>query len=279
MNRIFRKCSNFGLMVRIEKLAPDRALECARELISGNIPVVTIDISNENSVGVLNKIAFNSDLFIAAEGIRSLEDAYIAAGNGAQFFILEEPNKDLADQLKTSGFFFLTKVKDISELKEAISLGVEAVVLEDTDLTTHCTVPYVLDKVTDTTNLNNYKPIFSIINLPPETSDYEIWINRKVLDYLGHRYSTIEISNNATDDEKEFGKLFAALNKLKIVEGNKNIITMETNNLEQSVNYLKWREFYIDPNKSVIQNSKVIRGPLDKKLNGYIIDIKERSNC
>lgn len=276
MNRIFRKCSNFGLMVRLENLNPDSALLCAKELINGNIPVITLDISKENNLEVLNKVAFSSDLFIAAEGVTSLNAAYQAAGNGAQFFILEKPCKELSNELKNSGFFFLTRVKDKSELEEAITIGVEAVVLEDVSLAQKCTIPYVLDKVVDTKKINQYNPIFSIINLPAETCDYELWINRKVLDYLGHHYTTIEVSKDATEDEKEFANLFAALNKTKIINGKNNIITMETNDLEQSVNYLKWREFYIDPNKSEIKNSKVTRGPLDKELNGFIIDIKER---
>lgn len=278
MNRIFKKCSNFGLIVRLDNITPDKALEISRNLISGNVPLVTIDVSKKDNLKVLNKVAFSLDLFIAAEGVNSLESAYNAAGNGAQFFILDKPDAELITTLRQAGFFFLVKVKNEEELLEAQNNQVEAVVIKKTSLIDKCSLPYVLDDISDPSDKSCSKSIFNIISLPKVDIDYELWINGVVSSYLGHTFTELEISSEASEDEKTFAKLFTSLNKMKLIEGKENRITLECNSLTQTINNLKWREYYIDPNKSEINNSKVISGPLDTKLNGFTIILKEKNN-
>lgn len=276
MNRIFRKCSNFGLMVRISNFTENEALTVAKDLIRGNIPVITIDISKElNAIKVLNKIAFNADLFIAAEGIRTITDAYEAAGNGAQFFIINQPDENLAKELKNNGFFFMSKVNNIEEINKCKNLGIEAVVISDFKLIEHCSLPFVLNSIENTGDPITQKAMFSIIDIDKGNNDYEKWINSKLQSYLGHNYAEIIIAKSSSENTQEFANIFASINKSKISLGDKNEIHMTCNNFTQSVNYLKWKEIYIDPNKSILQNGIVKEAPLDKKLNDFTIILKE----
>ncbi len=87
MNKIFRKCRDFGLMVRLDNLLYSDSLQCINDLIKGNIPLCIIDIDMDSSLEILKNIAFNADLFIAVENIKTIEEAYNSIGSGAQFFI------------------------------------------------------------------------------------------------------------------------------------------------------------------------------------------------
>lgn len=275
MNRIFRKCSNFGLIVRLDSLTPDIAFKICQKLILGNVPLVTIDVSKKENIKVLNRVAFDLDLFIAAEGVDSLDSAYNAAGNGAQFFILDRPDLELITALRNSGFFFLVKVDSQEDIQKASEYGIEAIVIKNKELIGKSNLPYVLDSPNTLSDSFTQNSIFSIVNIP-QVDDHEIWINRVVREYLGHEFITIEVSSTANDDERSFAKLFSSLNKVQYIEGNKNSITMECNNLTQTVNNLKWRGYYIDPNDSVIAEKRIIKGPLDTKLNGFTIVLKEK---
>lgn len=263
-------------MTRISTLDKDKALNIAKCLISGNAPVVTIDISKDtNSIKVLKHIAFNADLFIAAEGINSITDAYNAAGSGAQFFILDSPDEELVKTLINSGFFFLCRVNSNDDILKSIELGIEAVVISNTDLIKDCNLPYVLDTNINTSSSYAQNSIFSILNISNEIVDYENWINKMMQNYLGHRYIEVHYKEDSTEEEIGFAKLFSSINKSKFINGSENLIVMECNNMTQTINYLKWKELYINPNDSIVINGKVISGPLDKDLNGFKVIIKE----
>lgn len=263
-------------MTRISTLDKDEALHIAKCLITGNAPVVTIDISKgTDSLKVLNHIAFNADLFIAAEGINTIGDAYDAAGNGAQFFILDSTDEELVNTLRSSGFFFLCRVNNKEDITKCNDLGIEAVVISNTELIKECNLPYVLDTNVNTSSSYVQNSIFSILDIDDNVTDYEGWINRSMQNYLGHRYTEVHYKEDSAKDKIGFAKLFSSINKSKLILGTENLIVMECNNITQTINYLKWKELYINPNDSNVINGKVISGPLDKDLNGFKVIIKE----
>lgn len=278
MNRIFKKCSNFGLMTRISTLDKDKALDIAKDLIKGNAPVVTIDISKgPEAIKVLNNIAFNADLFIAVEGVYDINSAYEAAGNGAQFYIINSPDEDLINTLRNSGFFFMCKVGNRHDIEKCKELGIEAVVISDINLLEMCELPYVLDCDVNTSTSYVQNSIFSILDIDNEILDYEDWINRNMQDYLGHRFTKVLLTEDSTESEESFAKLFSSINKSKLLNGPENSIIMECNNITQTINYLKWKSLYINPNDSNVIDGKVSCGPLDTNLNGFKIIIKEKN--
>lgn len=253
-------------MVRLKNIELSKSLECVKSLINGNIPLCLIDMRQDNSMEILKEIAFKADLFIAVENINSLEEAYTAAGNGAQFFILNDFSEKLAQDLTNSGFYYIPRINTKNEIPAIKKLNIECVIMDN--------------KVYSTTDENlphdSKDIIFKIIDLPQNINDYEKWINSQVKMMLGLNYCEVIISNNIGESEKLFAETFASTQKCKIVNGNNNFLILECNNVKKAADYFKWRNIFIDPEKSILDNGRVIQSPLDTKLNGFTIILKEK---
>ncbi len=267
-------------MVRLNDISIDRSLDCVNSLKKGNIPLIVVDIKKRTDYKeLLKEIAFKADLFIAAENVSSLEEAYSAAGNGAQFFILENSDLSLMKTLKEYGFYFIPRAKTADDIKICEELEMDCVICDDNNLIKGSKLANVFDEQKSSLTTNSKKDyLFTIVDLPDNEIDFEMWINREVKKMLGLNYTTVEVKSDASEDEKFFAEVFASTEKCKTIINLNNIITLECVDLVKAVNYFKWREIYIDPDKSEIANGKISKGPLDKKLCGFTIMLKEKEN-
>lgn len=279
MNKIFRKCRDFGLMVRLKDISYENSLSCVKELIKGNIPLCVIDLNMNRSLEVLKNIAFNADLFIAVENVKTIEDAYSSVAYGAQFFILGDFNLELMRELTNSGFFFIPTVNNKNELDTVIDMGIECIISGNTDLTLDSKkISVVKDHGASIGSFNN-DTLFNIVNIDNSTRDYENWINSIVKEMIGLNYTEVIFSSDTKDPVKlNFGDLFASTNKCKIGSGKEDTLVLECKNIKLAINYLKWREIYIDPDRAVVLDGNVVEGPLDKKMGGFTILLKEKPN-
>lgn len=277
MNKILRKCSDFGLIIRISDISASKALKCVRSLKKSDIPLCIVNSKIEGWQDILKEISTKEDLFIAAENISNIEDAYIAAGNGAQFFILSDSDKVLMTQLNNLGFFFIPRVSNSDEINLCKELNIECIfpsienINKNTDFYT----------ITESKNINNIEHndnvLFTIIDLNDKVDDYEYWANNIVRSYLGLKFIEIEINRESSQKVITFGETFAAINKSKIIEGKENTVTLECKNFNRTISYLKWKNLFINPNEVTIVNNKLTKGHLDLKLGEYKIIIKERN--
>lgn len=278
MNKILRKCREFGLIIRLPELKAEDALNCVRSLKKGDIPLCIVNSKINGWQDVLKEIAFKEDLFIAVENIESLEEAYTAAGNGAQFFILENSNEELMIQLKESGFFYIPRVSTIKDLRLCEDLGIECILPTSVQVLKNTTL-YCIEETKNKYKIEHKENIlFSIINLDKNISDYEIWMNNIVTNYLGFQFKEIIINKDSEEDLIKFGEIFAAINKCKIKYGIENTIILECNDFNRTISYLKWKNLYINPNDVKIISNKIVQGHLDLRLNEYKIVVKERIN-
>lgn len=262
-------------MVRLNNLAVEDSLNCVNALIKGNIPLCVVNFKEKNSIKLLNNIAFNADMFIAAENISTIEDAYNCVANGAQFFILEEFNYNLMNELKENGFFFIPKISTETEAEQCIDLGIEGVISPG-DIKS--------DKLFNVADENcsesqeHCNPAFKIVNLTTCSTDYEGWINSVVKEMIGLNYVEVILGESADESEILFGNVFASTQKCKISPGAKNLLILECKNIDLALNYFKWRSIYIDPDLATVINKKIIEGPLDSKLGGFTIILREKRN-
>ncbi|MGL1891917.1 MAG: hypothetical protein OCD02_09840 [Spirochaetaceae bacterium] len=278
MNKIFRKCNDFGLMIRLVDIPLNSVLECVQKLVSGNAPLCIIDIKkNKNWELILKEIAFKADLFIAAENVTSLEEAYTAAACGAQFFILESCDEKLIVELKNSGFYFIPKIDSPNDIKICEQSSLDCVICSDNDLLNSSNLINVLDNP-ELTTINNIEHLFSIIDLPPNIIDYELWVNSVVKKIVGLNYTEIYICKDANQEIIEFANIFASTNKCKICNSNKNTIILECNNFNRAISYFKWQNIYFNPNDVDIIDDRIVKATLDKELFGFSIILKERCN-
>lgn len=276
MNKIFRKCKNFGLMVRLNNLEVDRSLKCVQSLIKGNIPLCVVDFIQKDSMELLKEIAFKADLFIAVENISTIEDAYKSVTNGAQFFILKDCNSKLMDELTSCGFYYIPTVNNISDLELCSEKGISSVIniSKKLDINNFGMCEVVDHKLQP----NEFKKstLFNIVNLPKSCKDYENWINSVVKQMIGLTYTEVTVKSDASKEEIEFSKIFSAVNKCKLSSGSKNSLILECRDIDLAINYFKWKSIYIDPNKAVVINNRVVMGPLDRKMFNFTTILKEK---
>lgn len=246
-------------MVRLKQIEVSKSLNCVKSLIKGNIPLCVVDINESNSMELLKEIAFKADLFIAVENVSTIEQAYLSAGNGAQFFILNSCSEDLMQELTSNGFFYIPRVKTPEDIEVCTKLNIECYIDNNGIISSSTT-----------------RNIFSIIDLPKNVSNYEKWINGEVKTMLGLNYTEIIVRDDLTESEKMFVETFASTQKCIVNTGDDNALVLECNNIDAAVSYFKWRDIFIDPDKSVVVNDRVIQSPLDKKLNGFTIILKEK---
>lgn len=278
MNKIFRKCRDFGLMIRLNGLSTDESLACVQSLKSANMPLCVINIKNNSDwVNQLNEIAFKEDLFIAVEGVSNIKETYTAAANGAQFYILEDFNYKYMQELHNSGFFFIPKISNLEEVKLVEMLGLECVITKKPDLLLNSK----LYNVIDSHSLNDLKlkdpDIFAIIDLKLNCSNYELWANDLIKNFLSLEYTEISIIKDSDFDLNDFAEMFASTNKCKMSTGDNNTLTLECSDFVRTVNYFKWKNIFIDPNNTEMENGNIIKGTLDRKLNGFTIVLKEKT--
>lgn len=275
MNKIFKKCREFGLMVRLNDLKVEKALECVQSLKRGNIPLCIVDTKKEHWKDLLKEIAFKEDLFIAAENICSITDAYTAAGNGAQFFILENSDPSFMKELKESGFYFIPRILSLDDILKCQEMDLECIISDDNNLLINTSL-YNIQECTNIINIGHHeKTIFSIIDLPKNCKDFELWINSIVKNYLGLNYTEVVINMNSSSDTINFGEIFASTNKCKTISGDENCIFLDCKDFTRAVNYLKWKKIYINPNNVEINNGDIIRAYLDRTLSDYSIILRE----
>ncbi len=275
MNKIFRKCRDFGLMIRLNGLSTEKSLTCVKSLKKANIPLCIINIKNNSDwENQLREIAFKEDLFIAAEGVTNINEVYTAAGNGAQFYILENFDFEFMKELKNSGFFFIPRVSNRVEVELSEKLGLECVITQNSDILLNSRLYNVLDNpLLDKLEEPN---IFAIINLDLECYDFELWANNIIKSFLKLDYTEITLKKDSGDNIKDFADMFASTNKCKIETGIENTLTLECSDFVRTVNYFKWKNIFIDPNNTEMKNGNIIKGILDRKLNGFTIILKEK---
>lgn len=259
-------------MVRLKDIELNKSLDCVKSLIKGNIPLCVVDFKEVNSMDLLKEIAFKADLFIAVENISTLDNAFLAAGNGAQFFILENCNESLMKSLQSSGFYFIPKVHSSEDMDLCSSMNLECIICDNSDL--YRKYPDI-HLVQDDNSLGD-NTLFSIINIPNNNMDYEKWINNVVRNMIGFDYTEVLLSENATVEDVFFAETFAATHKCLLSEGFENTLVLECGRMDLALNYFKWRNIFIDPNESEVLNNKIVKGPLDKKLSGFNILLKEK---
>lgn len=272
MNKIFRKCRDFGLMVRLNDLPITDSLDCVRSLKRANIPLCIVDTKNKDWVQLLNNIAFKEDLFIAAESVNSLEIAYEAAANGAQFFILSNSDVILMDQLKSMGFFFVPTIYNENDEKSCIDRGVECALYK-------CDIERKLPQIIEYENVTTpltADQLFAIVNLPKNTQNYELWMKGLRKEQLGLNYSEITMNNEINSKQKEFIELFSIMHKCIITQGVNNSIIIDTNDIVRSVNDLKWDAVYFNPSNAIMLNGELKEIVLDKELNGFRLILRSR---
>jgi len=277
MNKIFRKCRDFGLMIRFNILDQDRALDIVKSLKRANLPLCVINSNTmENWDDILKEIAFKEDLFIAVEGVTSIEMAYKAAGNGAQFFILDKFNIELIKELKHNGFFFIPRVENSLEVDQLLELNIECVICSNPKLLLKNQLYNVLDNPKDLNTKIVEPNIFAIIDMPESVNNVEYWTNNLIKSYLNLNYTHIYYKNSINSETKEFIDIFSSTNKCIITESDENKIILECNDFIRSVNYFKWRETYISPISTQKEDDKLVSGVLDKRLLNFDIILKEK---
>lgn len=262
-------------MVRLNNLAVEDSLNCVNSLIKGNVPLCVIDFKENDSVKLLNNIAFNADLFIAVENISTIEDAYNCVANGAQFFLLEDFNIELINKLKENGFFFIPKITNKEEIKQCIELGIEGII-SSKDITSDKLFSVADENYIE--SLEHKNPAFKIVNLNNSSTDYEMWVNSVVKDMIGLNYVEVIISSIANKNEVMFGNIFASTNKCKVSSGKYNKLILECTNMDLALSYFKWRNIYIDPGMATVIDKRIVEGPLDSHLGGYTIILREKRN-
>lgn len=276
MNKILRKCREFGIIVRLTDISTKEVLKCVRSLKNGNIPLCLVDSDKSGWELLLREIAFKEDLFIAAENINSIEDAYLAAGNGAQFFILSDSNITLMKQLKQNGFFFIPRVSNEEDIKNCEQLELECI-LPKTKSLGERTKLYNIEEASDCYNIeHNIKTLFTIIDLDTQVEDYQDWINKVVKNYLGLNFTQVTINNRSPVETVQFGEIFAAVNKCKICNEDENTVLLECRHFTKTISYLKWKNLFINPNDVEIVEDEIVKGHLDLKIGDFKIIIKER---
>lgn len=255
-------------MIRLNDIDPENSLKCVKELKKGNLPLCIVNVDNKNWEKILSEIAFNEDLFIAVENIDSVSEAYNATALGAQFFILKNCEFDLMKDLTENGFFYIPKVKSQEEYNICVDNNIE------------CIYPltHIDSNFLPTIGESGNNLLFKIIDLPRDITDYELWINSYFHNFLELKFEIVEINIKSTEEEKNFAKIFAATNKCKIIEGERNILHLFCKDFTLTTNYLKWKEVYFDPSTAVVKNDKVVAGFLDTKMSGFTILLKERLN-
>lgn len=264
-------------MIRLPGSSPEECLNYARSLKQGDIPVCSIDSNSTGWSESLKEIAFKEDLFIAVENIDSLDEAYIAASNGAQFFILSSSNEKLMKELKSSGFFFIPKVSNQRDIDICNDLNIECVLPLDPNIIKNSNL-YGIEEITNSeTASHNNKILFSIIDFNTDALDYTIWINNVVKIYLGLNFSEVYINVDDDLNIKSFGEIFSSINKSKTIYGKENKIILYCNDFNRTISYLKWKNLYINPNNAIIENDRLIEGTIDLKLGEYKIIIKEKT--
>jgi len=270
MNKIFRKCRDFGLMVHLQDIPIDKSVSCVKSLKKGNIPLCVVDVSTNNGFDIIKEITSNEELFVAAQNINNISDAYRAIGVGAQFFLLEKFDTTFMSELTENGFFYIPRVNNNEELKICEDKNLECVILSDKTILNGSTMPYV------SYGYDN-NALFSIINLPSKEIDWERWINDEYKRFLNLSYTEVRLSKNASDEEKLFGDIFASTHKSKTIINNENSLLLECRDFIKTVNYFKWRGIYINPNSAEYIDDKIVSAPLDSRLNGFLIYLKERN--
>lgn len=263
-------------MIRINGLSTEDSLDCVKLLKKANLPLCIINIKNNlDWINQLKEIAFKEDLFIAVEGVKTIEDAYIAAANGAQFYILEEFNFEYMKQLKSTGFTFIPKVSNLKEIKLVEQLELECVISTEKSLLSDSNLYNILDNPNLKDIKLNEPDIFAIVDLDLSCSDYELWANSLIKTFLNLNYTEISYCETLDLEKSDFVEMFSSTNKCKIIKNEKDTITLECSDLIRAVNYFKWKNIYIDPINTEMENGNILKGILDRKLNGFSIILKE----
>lgn len=179
-------------------------------------------------------------------------------------------------ELKNLGFFFIPNISTPEELLLVTELKLECVITENTNLLKHSSIVNVLNN-SNIENLVIKEPnIFTIINLPNNCKDYELWANDIIKKFLNLNYTIITVKKDLTEEHQEFVNMFESTNKCKVIQGNENTFTLECSDFIRTINYFKWKNIFIDPNNTESMNGKIIKGILDRKLNGFTIILKEK---
>lgn len=252
-------------MVRLNDLILEESLSCVKSLKRANIPLCIVDAQLEGWSKLLNNIAFNEDLFIAAESITNIEMAYEAAANGAQFFILSNSDITLMDTLSSMGFFFIPTISNEQDQRNCLERGIECALYT-------CDIAPLLPSI-KTYNSSIYPlkdgELFGIVDLPKDILDYELWMKALRKEQLGINYVEITTDNQLSESLNEFVELFSIMHKCKITHKKSKNIIIETRDLIRMVNDLKWDAVYFDPDDTIMENGELKEVKLDKELNGF----------
>lgn len=272
MNKIFKKCGDFGIAVRLKSLTADNTLATVSSLKKAHLPLCIISIEDYNNWLTLLETMNREDLFIGVEGITSLKDAYSAVANGAQFFILKNADLKLAYELTENGFYFIPEVISEDDIHLLENLNIRCILTPDNLLYENNSIYMITNNKSAKALMEN--ELFQIIDLNDESP--EKWANEQIRRLLGLNFVSISLNINETEEKRDFAKLFSKINCCSYYEKDKNIISLECSDMDRTINHLKWKDIYVDPSTSIVENDKIISGFLDRKIYGFEIKIKEK---
>lgn len=271
MNKIYRKVADFGILPRFKNIPLDRITETAKMMIASNLPLCLIDLKEENALIKLREVAFKADLFLAAENPSSLNEAFEAAGNGAQFFICDDYNPELMQQLKNAGLFAIPKITTKEEALKANEMFLEAVLTEDKSLLEGTGLKAILEEPHNTPS--QLKDSAFIISDFDGSESPDLWADKKIMEMLNLRYTEVLLKKEEEEEIITTGEVFAATHKIPVKEGETSALILSSSDITRALKYFKWKSMYINPNTAEMEGPLVKRAVFDKKIGGLSVMI------
>lgn len=271
MNRVFSKCSDFGLMIKLNGLDISESLICVKVLREAKVPLCIIDGTEKHWEQKLHTIATEVDLFIAVDNITSIEMAYKAVGSGAQFLLLPNCDRELMKQLLNSGLYFIPTINSAEDEEYCIEIGVECSIYH-TKMEKR--LPFITE-YSDTITPLHKNSLFGIVSIESCFDDYRYWINSIRTEQLGSRVTTVMITDSINNEDEEFVSIYSTLHRCNVVKGDKKKIIFEVVDLIRTINDYKWSSVYFNPNNAIIEDDRIKEVELDTTVSGFSIILKE----
>ena len=146
-------------------------------------------------------------------GIDSIESAYSAISLGAQFFILDVIDITLMENLQNCGFYFIPKITNENELLKIKDFNIECIIASESRYLENNSYYNVFENNYDFNIEKDSANILSIIDIPSNCANIEIWANNLVKKFLGFNYTEITVQTDSETPDIEFANIFSSINK------------------------------------------------------------------
>ncbi|MBI9100526.1 MAG: hypothetical protein JEY91_18755 [Spirochaetaceae bacterium] len=288
MNRLFRKLKDFGLIFSIAPKNPDEIITISQSLKKAHIPVALFNWSANqkyDSVKISNQ---NEDLFIGAKCICNTGEIRGALASGAHFIITDPEDEKVLESCCSNGYDLIVSVKTTEDIDLLQQCGVEAVLIDCTAVNGEELMNYALENTKLTLFLKgeiqrlpiekwrNHSRLAAFIventfesvvedNIIYEASDI---IHR----LLGLQFRSLDICSKSSREEE--ARTLTALSSIPLYrDREREILTIEAQDMDRTIAFLKWKEIYMDPLTAKMDGQMIIETELYTDFLGWTVKL------